>query len=62
MVIYTEKQLVEVLGDIVEKTESICPDITNLVRADRLDLGKRALLLAKSDEELMRDERTENAV
>lgn len=62
MAIYTEKLAVEVLGDIVEKTESIFPDITNLARADRLALGKRASLLAKSDQELMRDERAENAV
>lgn len=42
--------------------ESIFPDITNLARADRLALGKRTLLLAKSDQEFMRDESTENAV
>lgn len=39
---------------IVEKIESIFQDITNLARADRLDLGMRALLVAKPDEELIR--------
>ncbi|ADI30951.1 hypothetical protein [Methylotenera versatilis] len=62
MAINTEKLAVEVLSDVVEKSKSIFPDITNLARADRLALGKQALLLAKSDQELMRDERTENTV
>jgi hypothetical protein len=62
MAINTEKLAVEVLSDVVEKSKSIFPDITNLAWADRLALGKQALLLAKSDQELMRDERTKNTV
>lgn len=52
----TDKDLIEILKII----KSTFPDIVNLKRTDRLVMGKKVLLLANADQELMDDVRTEN--
>ena len=61
MSIYSDKLTAEALSEILEAIESTFPDIGSLGRIDCLDMGKRALLNAKGDKELLSDERTEHA-
>ena len=61
MSIYSDKLTAEALSEILEAIESTFPDIGSLARIDCLDMGKRVLLNAKGDKELLSDERTEHA-
>jgi hypothetical protein len=60
MSIYTDKLSAEALSEMRGAIESAFTNIGSLMRADRLAMGKRVLVNAKVDQELLNDPRTEH--
>jgi hypothetical protein len=61
MSIYTDKVSTEALSEILGAIEFAFPNIGNLMRTDRLAMGKRVLADANVDQAWLGDPRTEHA-
>lgn len=59
MSVYIDKLNPDVLSNILPAIESNFPHIRDISRNDRLAMGKKVLLDAKSNKELLSDIRTE---
>lgn len=61
MSIYTDKVSAESLSEIIGAIQSTFPNIGSLERTDRLAMGKKVLVDARADQELLNDPLTEHA-
>ena len=60
MCIYTDKVSAEALSEVLGAIKSKFPNINSLVRADCLAMGKKVLVDAREDQELLNDPLTEH--